>query len=106
MSFCEALTGTLTGAVLDGAGSCHGRGSIEGAGEAVGAAVLRLVVISGAGVAGNQAGAGEVARRTGDCRSRDKRRGKKKNYWRVGQIKPWNHPKTVFLKVAFSGSTL
>jgi len=51
----------LTGAVLYGVGPGYGGGSIEGTREAVGAAMFRLVVISGTRVTGNQAGAGEMS---------------------------------------------
>lgn len=51
---------TLTGTVLYGGGPCNCGGPIEGTGEAVRAAMLRLVVISGTGVTGNQTGAGEM----------------------------------------------
>lgn len=64
---------TLTGAVLYGGCSANSGGSIEGAGEAVGAAMFRLIVIPRTGVTGNQTGAGKMACRTGNCRRRDQR---------------------------------
>lgn len=64
---------SLTGAVLYGVCTGDGGGSIEGTGEAVGAAMFGLVVISGAVVTGNQTGTGEVPRWTGNCSSREKR---------------------------------
>lgn len=93
--FCS---GTLTGAVLYGGCPGNGGGSIEGAGEAVGTAMFRLVVISGTRVAGNQTGTGEMTCRTGDCRSGDQKRGapqKETKKWRnmMEQVKCQNHPK-------------
>lgn len=58
-----------TGAVLYGGCPGDGGGSVEGTGQAVGAAVIGLVVISRTRVTGNQTGAGEMTCRTGDCRS-------------------------------------
>ena len=48
--------------------------SVKGTGEAEGAAVFRLVVISGTGVTGHQTGTGEMTRRTRDCRRGDRKK--------------------------------
>lgn len=69
---------SLTGAVLYGGCPGYGGGSIEGTGEAVGAAMFRLVVISGTGVTGNQTGTGEMTCRTRDCRRGDQKKKQKK----------------------------
>lgn len=71
---------TLTGALLYSCRANDSGGSIEGTGEAVGAAVIRLVVISRTRVTGNQTGAGEMACRTRHCRRGDQRRRKTRNY--------------------------
>lgn len=65
---------TLTGAVLYGGCPANSGGSIEGAREAVGAALFRLVVIPGTGVTGDQTGAREMTCRTRNCRREDQRR--------------------------------
>lgn len=62
---------SLTGAMLDGICPGNSGGTIEGAGEAVGAAMLRLVVVSRTGVTRNQTSAGEMTCRAGDCRRGD-----------------------------------
>lgn len=56
----------LTGAVLYGGCTSDCGGSIERAGETVGASMLRLVVVPRTRITGNQTGAGEMACRTGD----------------------------------------
>lgn len=71
---------TLTGALLYSCRANDSGGSIEGTGEAVGAAVIRLVVISRTRVTGNQTGAGEMACRTRHCRRGEQRRRKTRNY--------------------------
>ena len=56
----------LTGAVLYGGRPGNRGGAVEGAGEAVGAAVVGLVVVPGTGVARHQARTGEAACQTGN----------------------------------------
>lgn len=90
---------TLTGTVLYGGRPRDRGGPVEGAGEAVRAAMFRLVVISGTRVAGNQAGAGEMTCWTGDCtRGRKKKKrstgGKREKKGFEGQVKWQDHPKT------------
>lgn len=77
----------LTGALLYGCRPDNSGGSIEGTGEAVGAAMFRLVVISRTRITGNQTGTGEMTCRTGDCRRGDQRWCKKKRW------KKWQSPR-------------
>lgn len=65
--------------MLYGGCSTDSSGSIEGAGEAIGAAMFRLVVIPGTGVAGNQTGAREMTCWTGNCSRGDQKRPEERN---------------------------
>ena len=60
----------LTGAVLYGSGPGDCGGAVERAGEAVGATVVGLVVVSGAGVAGDQPCSREMTCQTRNWRGR------------------------------------
>lgn len=97
---------TLTGAVLYGGCPCDGGGSIEGTGEAVGAAMFRLVVISRTRVTGNQTGTGEMACRTGDCGRGDERGWEEKNEAMEIKWSRWKariSQRCVLKKVSFAG---